>query len=82
VLAAFRKILTDHAGVEVGKLPVRFVSVGAYSLDVEVNAYATTSDYDEFLALQQDLLLRMLRAVEAAGTRLAVPLQETVEKNV
>ncbi len=80
VLAAFRKILTDHAGVEVGKLPVRFVSVGAYSLDVEVNAYATTLDYEEFLSVQQDLLLQMLRAVEAAGTGLAVPLQETVEK--
>jgi MscS family membrane protein len=80
VLAAFRKILTDHAGVEVGKLPVRFVNVGAYSLDVEVNAYATTSDYEEFLGVQQDLLLQMLRAVEAAGTGLAVPLQETVEK--
>jgi MscS family membrane protein len=81
VLAAFRKILTDHARVEVGKLPVRFVSVGPYSLDVEVNAYATTLDYEEFLAIQQDLLLQMLRAVEAAGTGLAVPLQETVERN-
>ena len=69
VLAAFRKILTDHAGVEVGTLPVRFVSVGAYSLDVEVNAYATTSDYDEFLALQQDLLLQMLRAVGSGGDK-------------
>jgi MscS family membrane protein len=56
--------------------------VGAYSLDVEVNAYATTSDYDEFLAVQQDLLLQMLRAVEAAGTGLAVPWQETVERPV
>jgi MscS family membrane protein len=80
VLASFRKILTDRAGVEVGKLPVRFVSVGAYSLDVEVNAYATTSDSEEFLAVQQDLLLQMLHAVEAAGTGLAVPWQETVEK--
>lgn len=80
VLAAFQKILAGRPGVEVGKLPVRFINVGAYSLDVEVNAYATTSDYEEFLAVQQDLLLKMLQAVEMAGTGLAVPLQETVER--
>ncbi len=57
-------------------MPVRFVGVGAYSLDIEVVAYVTTSDYDEFLALQQELLLKMLQAVEHAGTGLAVPLQE------
>jgi hypothetical protein len=39
----------------------------------------TTSDYDEFLDIQQDLLLQMLRAVEQAGTGLAVPLQESFE---
>ena len=58
---------------------MRFVGVGAYSLDVEVGAYVTTADYDEFLALQQELLLKMLQAVEQAGTALAVPLQESVE---
>ena len=60
-----------------GSMPVRFVGVGAYSLDIEVVAYVTTSDYDEFLALQQELLLKMLQAVEQAGTALAVPLQES-----
>ena len=76
VLSSFGKILTDHPKVETGKLPVRFIGVGPYSLDVEVVAYVTTADYDEFLALQQELLLEMLRAVERAGTALAVPLQE------
>jgi MscS family membrane protein len=79
VLAAFREILTGHPRVEIGKMPVRFIGVGAYSLDVEVMAYVTTSDYDEFLALQQELLLKMLQAVERIGTALAVPLQESVQ---
>jgi MscS family membrane protein len=79
VLAAFREILTGHPKVEIGKMPVRFIGVGAYSLDVEVVAYVTTSDYDEFLALQQELLLKMLQAVEHVGTALAVPLQESVQ---
>jgi len=79
VLMSFREILTGHPKVETGKMPVRFIGVGAYSLDVEVAAYVTTSDNDEFFEIQQELLLQMLRAVEQAGTALAVPLQESFE---
>ena len=79
VLAAVSDILKSHPKVEIGSLPVRFVGVGPYSLDVEVMAYIATSDYDEFLRTQQELLLKMLRAVEQAGTALAVPLQETLQ---
>jgi MscS family membrane protein len=79
VLSSFRKILADQPKVETGKLPVRFIGVGRYSLDVEIDAYVKTSDYDEFLALQQELLLKMLQAVERSGTALAVPLQESFE---
>jgi len=77
VLSALTEILKDHPKVEVGRLPVRFIGVGAYSLDVDAAAYVLTADYDEFLELQQDLLLKMLQAVEQAGTALAVPLQES-----
>ncbi len=79
VLSSFREILAGHPRVETGKMPVRFIGVGPYSLDVEVVAYVTTLDYDEFVALQQELLLKMLQAVEHAGTGLAVPLQESFE---
>jgi len=79
VLASLREILTTNPKVETGPIPVRFVGVGAYSLDVEVNCYVKTTDFDDFLATQQELLLRILQAVEQAGTRLAVPLQESFE---
>ena len=77
VLSSVREILKAHPKVDAGNRPVRFVGVGPYSLDVEVVAYINTADYDEFLGLQQELLLRMLQAVEHAGTALAVPLQES-----
>jgi MscS family membrane protein len=79
VLASCREVLAGEPKVETGKIPVRFIGVGAYSLDVEINAYVKTPDYDEFLAIQQELLLKLLKAVEAAGTALAVPLQESFE---
>ena len=81
VLSACREILTGHPKVETGKIPVRFIGVGSYSLDVEVVAYVTTSDYDEFLGLQQELMLKILQAVEHAGAALAVPVQESFDRN-
>jgi MscS family membrane protein len=76
LLAAIREILAKQPKVELGQMPVRFIGVGEYSLDVEVGVYVLTSDYNEFLAVQQDLLLQLLQAVERAGTSLAVPWQE------
>jgi MscS family membrane protein len=79
VLSSCRDILTHKEKVEVGALPVRFVGVGPYSLDIEVAAYVKTANYDEFLTIQQELLMAMLQAIEQSGTALAVPLQERFE---
>jgi len=78
VLSAVREILKQHPKLETGDIPVRFIGIGTYSLDVEVFAYVTTSDYDVFLGIQQELLLEMLQAVERAGAALAVPLLESI----
>jgi len=59
-------------------MPVRFVGVGKYSLDVEIFTYVLTRDGDKFLQLQQDLLLQILDAAEHAGTALALPTQASV----
>jgi MscS family membrane protein len=79
VLSALRDIVKQHAKLETGDIPVRFIGIGKYSLDVEVFAYVLTSDYDLFLGIQQELLLEMLRAVERAGASLAVPLVENIQ---
>jgi len=71
-------VLADHPTVEPGALPVRFVGVGTYSLDVEIFVYILTRDGDEFLKTQQNLLLKILDAVEDAGTALALPTQASV----
>jgi MscS family membrane protein len=79
VLAAVKEILTITPKIEAGGVPVRFTGIGQYSLDVEVAVYLTCADDDEFLRLQQELLMKMLAAIEKAGTALAVPLQETID---
>ena len=78
LLASVTKILKDHSKVEAGTVPVRFIGVGSYSLDVEIFAYIITRSGDEFLQIQQDLLLSILDAVESAGTALALPTQANV----
>ncbi|MBK8180804.1 MAG: hypothetical protein IPK67_18315 [Planctomycetes bacterium] len=43
---------------------VRMVGFGAYSLDLEVFAYVGTQDFNEFLAVREDIFLRMMRVIE------------------
>jgi MscS family membrane protein len=82
VLTAINRILAEDQRIETAKLPVRFVGVGSYSLDIEVFAYILTGDGDEFLSVQQELLLKILDAVAAAGTALALPTQASVSYSV
>jgi MscS family membrane protein len=79
VIQSITEILAKHPKVGKEQIPVRFVGVSPVSLDVEVAVYVTTADYNEFLVIQQELLLQILQAVEQAGTALAVPVQEMVE---
>jgi len=78
VLTSCREILAKRTDLELGQTPVRLIGLGSYSLDVEISVYVLTSDYDNFLAAQQDLLLQLLEAVERTGTALAVPWQESL----
>jgi MscS family membrane protein len=76
VLKSAKEILAKQPKVEPGNIPVRFIGLGSYSLDVEIGVYVLTTNGDEFLAIQQDLLMQLLQAVEHAGTALAVPWQQ------
>jgi MscS family membrane protein len=54
---------------------VRFAGFDKYSLNVEVFAYVGTRDWNEFLAIQEDIYLRMMEVVAASGTGFAFPSQ-------
>jgi MscS family membrane protein len=78
LLESVTKLLKDNPKVETGGLPVRFVGIGSYSLDIEIFVYVLTVDGDEFMKIQQELLLTIMDAVEAAGTALAIPTQASI----
>jgi len=76
-LESIRRLLFDHARVEKDSIRVRFLNFGSSSLDVEVFAYILAVDFPDFLAVQEELLLRFMDAIQAAGTRMALPSQTT-----
>jgi len=77
VLVAIRSLLLEHTHVEQSSVRIRFLRFGSSSLDVEVFAYVYALDFAAFLEIQEDLLLRIMDAVQAAGTRMAFPSQTT-----
>jgi len=78
LLQSITELLKTNPKFETGAMPVRFVGIGTYSLDIEIFIYVRTLDGDEFNKIQQDLFLSILDAVESAGTALAVPTQATI----
>lgn len=77
LLPRLKQLLVDHPKIEPTPR-VRFLSIGPHSLDVEIFSYVMTPDYDEFLIVQEELLIRILQVIAEEGTGLAVPTQLTV----
>ena len=75
VIDGVRTLLLANAGVESDSVRVRFVRLGSFSLDIEIVAYVFAADWERFLAIQQDLLLRIMETIDGAGTEIAVPSQ-------
>src|ERR1700733_10405031 len=78
LLQSITELLKTNPKFETGAMPVRFVGIGTYSLDIEIFIYVRTLDGDEFNKIQQDLFLSILDAVQSPGTALAVPTQATI----
>jgi MscS family membrane protein len=54
---------------------VRLTDVAGSSLTIEVFSYILTRDFNEFAAVREDLLLRILDVIENSGGTLALPAQ-------
>lgn len=52
---------------------VRFIGYVDHSLNIGIRVYIRTVSYNEFLAVQEDILLRVGEIVEHAGTAFAFP---------
>jgi MscS family membrane protein len=75
VLHGITGLLDNYPLVQHFPMPVRFLRLGAYSLDVEIFAHLAVRDLGHFLELQGQLLLQIMEVIEGEGARLAIPAQ-------
>ncbi|TVQ88720.1 MAG: mechanosensitive ion channel family protein [Chromatiaceae bacterium] len=73
VLVELRKLLIAHPRVSADPVRVRFAGFGAHSLDIEIFTYVLTADIGEFQAVREDVYLRIMALVAAAGAQFAFP---------
>ena len=73
LLAEVRKLLYEHPKVETEGARIRFVGFEEGALTLEIFSYILTRDFADFLAIREDLLLRIMDIIESSGTELAFP---------
>jgi MscS family membrane protein len=73
VLAGLERVLREHPNIWPDSVTVRFKELAASSLDIEIMAWFTTSDWAEFQAIREDVLLSFMGVVESVGTSFAFP---------
>src|SRR5512142_1251711 len=76
VLSGIEGALRSHPKLSRDAPSVRFTELKEWSMNVEVVAMLDTADWNEFTAIRQELLLRFMELVEAAGTSFAFPIRE------
>jgi len=75
IVTNIRRLLTEDSRVDSTSVRVRFLRMGAFSLDVDIFAYVYTQDWNDFLAIQEELLLSVIDVVHQAGAAIALPSQ-------
>lgn len=75
LLVQLRELLYRHPRVDSASAYVRFIGFGQSSLDVEIFAYIVETAWGSYLAVLEDLLLRIMDIVESAGSGFAFPSQ-------
>lgn len=75
VLAKLREMFLAHPEIDNDTRRIRFLGYGSSSLEIQIRVYALTRDWNEFYAIQEDVMLRVGEIVEQAGTSFAFPSQ-------
>jgi MscS family membrane protein len=78
VLGQIQNILIEDPKVEDPSARVRFLRFAEYALEVEIYCYILEPEYTAYLATQEQLLLKIMDAIEKAGAVLALPTQTTL----
>jgi MscS family membrane protein len=75
LLAEIRRMLYQHPKIESDTASIRFANFDSSALRLEISSYVLTRDSTEFIAIREDLLLRIMDIVEKSGSGFAFPSQ-------
>jgi MscS family membrane protein len=78
VLQQMRAVVDANPKIEPKTWRVRLLRFADYAYEVEVYAYVLERDYNAFLAVQEEMILKLIDAVEQAGTTVALPSQASI----
>jgi MscS family membrane protein len=82
VLEGIRGLLERDPRLERQTSRIRLVDFGSQAMELELFAYVLTGDVPEFLAVREDLLLRVAEIVESSGTGFAQPALVSMEEGL
>lgn len=77
-LESIRSLLQKSRHLEAASVRVRLLRFGPPSFDVEIFAYVLARDWNQFLEIQESLLLSIMDCIESIGVQFAFPLQTMV----
>jgi MscS family membrane protein len=76
IITEFEKFLNEHEKVDKEPNATRFMGFGTYALELNVFAFILTTNYQAYLEIAEELNMRILEIIDAAGVELANPAKE------
>lgn len=73
VVADLRAMLIAHPEVSSDPARARFIGFGDSALEIEIFAYVRADDYNVYMGIREDIMLRIMEIVERNGTEVAFP---------
>jgi MscS family membrane protein len=75
VLEKLRELVSSHEEIDDEFHFVHFTNFGASSLDLQIYCFTKSTNWVEFLAAREDLMLKIMEIVEGEGLEMAFPTQ-------
>nr|WP_199458727.1 mechanosensitive ion channel family protein [Vibrio owensii] len=82
LIVNIRRLLLQHPMIEEEPVRVRLMGIGEYSININMMAYISCRDHEEFMAVQEDILFAMLTQVDSVGAKIAHSTQYQLFDNV
>ncbi|HHW60909.1 MAG TPA: mechanosensitive ion channel family protein [Syntrophomonadaceae bacterium] len=82
VVKSIEEMLRDHPGIHPETIMVYLETIHPGSLDVFVYCFTSTTVWDEYLAVREDVNFKIMEILDAAGVSMAFPSQNLVVENL